>query len=207
MLTPAEENGDFSALLPATQLVSPYTGLPYPNNQIPVNAVAQSIAKAYMPLPNTNVNGHPTFGNIRLADFEGTSIYEGLNIHFQHRLSHNLELSTVYSWSHLRDNQGTDTNSGGSFTQIPGSKEWATGLNDQRNSLAVAFVWGLPRLTAGDTIARNILNGWGLNAITGYKGCVATRRSSTSRKRSAARRAWSNAHTASAPVRSRRPSQ
>jgi len=118
-----------------------------------------------------NVNAdrpYPTFGNIRLADFEGASIYEGLNVHFQHRLSHNLELSTVYSWSHLRDNQGTDTNSGGSFTQIPASKEWATGLNDQRNSLALAFVWGLPKLTAGNALARDVLNGWGLNAIFQY---------------------------------------
>jgi len=118
-----------------------------------------------------NVNAdrpYPTFGNIRLADFEGASIYEGLNIHFQHRLSHSLELSTVYSWSHLRDNQGTDTNSGGSFTQIPGSKEWATGLNDQRNSLALAFVWGLPRLATGNAIARDVVNGWGLNAIYQY---------------------------------------
>ncbi len=57
VLTPAEENGDFSALLPSTQLVSPYTGLPYPNNQIPVDAVAQSIARKYMPLPNTSQNG------------------------------------------------------------------------------------------------------------------------------------------------------
>ena len=35
VLTPAEENGDFSALLPATQLFSPYTGLPVPQQSDP----------------------------------------------------------------------------------------------------------------------------------------------------------------------------
>src|ERR1700761_6813869 len=57
VLTPQEENGDFSALLPGTQLVSPVTGQPYLNNQIPVDPVAQSIVKQYMPLPNTNQGG------------------------------------------------------------------------------------------------------------------------------------------------------
>ena len=56
VLTAAERNGDFSALLPKTQLKSPYTGLPYPNNQIPVDKVAQSIAVNYMPLPNYNAS-------------------------------------------------------------------------------------------------------------------------------------------------------
>ena len=57
VLTPQEENGDFSALLPGTQLVSPFTGQPYLNNQIPVDPVAQQIVKKYMPLPNTNQGG------------------------------------------------------------------------------------------------------------------------------------------------------
>jgi hypothetical protein len=111
---------------------------------------------------------YPTFGNIRMADFEGASIYNGLNVHFQHRLSHSLELTTSYSWSHLRDNQGTDTNNGGSYTQVPGSKEWDTGLTDQRNNLSLAFVWQLPKLTGGNAVVRGVANGWGINAIYQY---------------------------------------
>ena len=57
VLTPQQENGDFSDLLPDTQLVSPTTGQPYLNNQIPVDPVAQAIVKKYMPLPNTNQGG------------------------------------------------------------------------------------------------------------------------------------------------------
>lgn len=118
-----------------------------------------------------NVNADrpfPTFGNIRMADFEGASRYNGLNVHFQHRITHGLEFTTAYSWSHLLDNQGTDTNNGGSETQVPGSKEWASGLTDQRNNLTVAFVWQLPKFSGGNAATRGVLNGWGLNCIFQY---------------------------------------
>ncbi len=118
-----------------------------------------------------NVNANRpfnTFGNIRLIDFGGASSYNGLNVHFQHRISHNLEFTTSYSWSHLLDNQGSDINSGSSRTQIPGSKEWGSGLTDQRHNLTAAFVWQLPKLIYGAGAARAVLNGWGLNAIYQY---------------------------------------
>ena len=47
----AERTGDFSELLPGTQLVNPATGVPYANNQVPVNSVAAFILKG-IPLPN-----------------------------------------------------------------------------------------------------------------------------------------------------------
>jgi len=61
VMTADMENGDFSALLSAAkpiQLKDPFTGEPYPNNQIPASELASAdaqIAKAYeayVPLPN-----------------------------------------------------------------------------------------------------------------------------------------------------------
>jgi hypothetical protein len=52
--TAAERTGDFSDLLPATQLVDPVTGAPYLNNQIPTSAfspVSQYLLQ-HIPLPN-----------------------------------------------------------------------------------------------------------------------------------------------------------
>ena len=66
------------------------------------------------------------------------------------------------------DNQGVDTNNGSSQTQKPASKEWASGLTDQRNYLTVAFVWQIPKLSGGNAAARAVLNGWGLNSIYQY---------------------------------------
>ena len=57
VLTPQELSGDFSALLPNTQLVSPFTGKPYKDNQIPVDPVVQRMMENYMPAPNTNQGG------------------------------------------------------------------------------------------------------------------------------------------------------
>jgi hypothetical protein len=112
---------------------------------------------------------YPTFGQIRLIDFAGgASIYNGLNIHFEHRFSHNVELTGAYAWSHLLDNQGGDINSASSDTQIPGSKEWASGLTDLRNYLTIAFVAQVPRYSGGNRATRAVLNGWGINGIYQY---------------------------------------
>jgi hypothetical protein len=46
-----ERTGDFSDLLPGTQLVNPITGNPYPNNQVPVSPTAAYILNQ-IPLPN-----------------------------------------------------------------------------------------------------------------------------------------------------------
>jgi hypothetical protein len=52
--TAAERQGDFSDILPTTQLVDPATGIPFPNNQLPagsLNPVAQYLLQ-HVPLPN-----------------------------------------------------------------------------------------------------------------------------------------------------------
>src|SRR5215470_5265505 len=51
VLTPAQRQGDFSAT--PTPIINPFTGEPYPNNQIPVNSVSANIINTYMPLPNS----------------------------------------------------------------------------------------------------------------------------------------------------------
>jgi hypothetical protein len=52
VLSQAERSGDFSELLPATQLVDPTSGNPYSNNQVPVNSVIANYIAKYLPLPN-----------------------------------------------------------------------------------------------------------------------------------------------------------
>ncbi len=45
--------GDFSSLLPDTQLVDPISGDPYPNNQVPINPIISTYISKYLPLPNS----------------------------------------------------------------------------------------------------------------------------------------------------------
>jgi Carboxypeptidase regulatory-like domain/TonB-dependent Receptor Plug Domain len=74
----AERKGDFSELLsgPSTvQLVNPATGVPFPNNQIPVNPVAAYILKG-VPLPNPTPGQSPNAFNFSsLPTVQNTNEY------------------------------------------------------------------------------------------------------------------------------------
>jgi hypothetical protein len=52
VLSPAERTGDFSELLPDTQLFDPISGNAYANNQVPVSPVIANYIAKYLPLPN-----------------------------------------------------------------------------------------------------------------------------------------------------------
>lgn len=108
---------------------------------------------------------YPTFGQMRVLDYHGASMYEGFTARLEHRMSHGLNLTAAYTWSRLRDNQGGDTNGSRNETQIATAKVWANGLTDERDNLAIAFVWQLPKVTNGYAAERAILNGWGINTI------------------------------------------
>jgi hypothetical protein len=132
------------------------TSIPYFNTGPPQKAGLS--VNANRPFPN--------FGNIRMLDYHGASSYNGLNIHFQHRFSHQLEFTTAYSYSHLLDNQGGDTNgSSRNQTQIPTVKEWASGLTDQRHDLSLSLLYQLPQISGGNLMERAVLNGWGVSTI------------------------------------------
>ncbi len=115
-------------------------------------------------IPVNANNIYPTFGHIRLTSYEGASMYNGLNVKFEHRMSHGLNLTASYSLSHLLDNQGGDTNGSGWELQTH-ANEWANGLTDVRHDLTLAFVWQLPKVTGGMMAERALLNGWDINSI------------------------------------------
>src|SRR5271170_3875184 len=52
VLSQAERTGDFSELLPDTQLINPVTNKNYKNNQVPVDPVIANYINDYLPLPN-----------------------------------------------------------------------------------------------------------------------------------------------------------
>ena len=72
--------------------------------------------------PGGNVQAnrpYPAYGQMRVLDNHGASIYEGFLVHFQHRLSHGLLLTTSYALSSDRDDQGGGTNQQRNQTQNP----------------------------------------------------------------------------------------
>src|SRR4029077_14169487 len=96
---------------------------------------------------------------MRVLVYHGAAIYEGFLVHFQHRLSHGLNLTASYSLSTDRDNQGGGTNQQRNQTQNPFEKVWANGLTEQRNNLAIAVMYDLPQLNHhGNEMARATLH-------------------------------------------------
>jgi hypothetical protein len=67
-LSPAERTGNFSELLPGTQLVNPVDGSNYVNNEVPVDPVIANYIAKYVPLPNTPGNGFISAPDAQLSD-------------------------------------------------------------------------------------------------------------------------------------------
>ena len=122
--------------------------------------------------PGGNVQAnrpYPAYGQMRVLDNHGASIYEGFLVHFQHRLSRGLDLTASYALSSLQDDIGGGTNQQRNETQYAFAKVWANGLNQQRNNLTVAVLYDLPKLNEDrNAVARNLLNGWAVAGIFQY---------------------------------------
>lgn len=108
---------------------------------------------------------YPTFARIRALDFTGASNYSALQAHFEHRLTSQLNVTVVYSYSHQLDNQGADVNSGGCSCQnVRAPHEYASGTTDQRHNLVIGYVWHMPKFTQNRALGTAI-NGWSLNGL------------------------------------------
>jgi len=108
---------------------------------------------------------YPTFARIRYPDFKGASSYNGLQAHFEHRLTHDLSFTAAYTYSHLLDNTQLDTNGGGCGCQDPRHPhEWASGVTDQRHNLAIGYIWQLPG-SHTHTLVNQAIGGWSFGGL------------------------------------------
>ncbi|NUQ29016.1 MAG: TonB-dependent receptor [Acidobacteriaceae bacterium] len=107
VLTPAQRKGDFSAS--STPIINPFTGNPYPNNQIPVNAVAQNIINTYMPLPNSS--GSTNYAGVNSGRL---SVNQGI-VRLDHKFSDRDQVFLHYIYA-IRDFPVTDVNPNFHFT-------------------------------------------------------------------------------------------
>lgn len=88
---PAYRSGDFSSLLSrGTVVKNPFTGQPFPNNQIPadlINAVSQKVQEYYYPLPNRGAAG--ALASNWQAQYHGTTGFTKFD-HFDARADYNI---------------------------------------------------------------------------------------------------------------------
>jgi carboxypeptidase family protein len=97
VLSPAERTGDFSELLPNTQLFDPISGNPYVNNQVPVNPVIANYINKYLPLPNLPGN------NFISSPIEVDRDDQGI-LRVDHRIGEKDSLSFTYIIDDLSQN-------------------------------------------------------------------------------------------------------
>jgi hypothetical protein len=119
------------------------------------------------PGPGTIQTRRPysTFARIRALDFTGASNYNALQEHLEWRVNSQSNVTVSYVWSHMFDNQGNSTNAGGCTCQdVRNPHEWASGTNDQRHNLVIAYVYRLPDFTKSRLTGYGV-NGWTLNGL------------------------------------------
>lgn len=93
-LSPAERTGNFSELLPDTQLFDPASGNPFPNNQVPVDPVIANYISKYVPLPNRPGNQFVSSPTATLRDDQ-----------FVFRFDYNLSKKDALSAFYIFDDQ------------------------------------------------------------------------------------------------------
>jgi hypothetical protein len=102
-------------------LMDPFTGKPYPNNQIPsgsqcassqdcLNPVAASLLNNYLPAPNINVNA-ANFGSQAnyLQQTPTPTDTNGFDMRFDRTITSKQTIFARWSWKHLSAQSLTDT--------------------------------------------------------------------------------------------------
>jgi hypothetical protein len=115
------------------------------------------------------------YGGNGLDDFMsvGGSSYNGLQLQYRKRVNRGLAVLATYTYSRSLD---IDTNGQTTTNVIPDvynvRTEWGPSDTNATHILNMGWVWNLPQLRKGDTLVRDIANGWIFSGIyqarTGY---------------------------------------
>ena len=130
VLSPNERKGDFSELLPSTQLFDPISGNPYLNNQVPVNPVIANYIAKYLPLPNLPNNNFVASPVAVIRDAQGIA-----------RIDHHISSKDMIYASYIVDDQTQNfpfqvTNGGTTGGNVPLGSGFNTNFRDQLFSIS-----------------------------------------------------------------------
>jgi hypothetical protein len=96
----------------------------------------------------------------------GISAYNGLQVHFDKRISHGIQAGASYTYSHATDEQSAM----GLFYNGNNANNIRSGYGladfDRKHVLNFTYAYQLPKFFADDTVAGKFTNGWSLNGIT-----------------------------------------
>ena len=107
--------------------------------------------------------------SLRVAESEGNSWYNGLEVSLTKRLSHGLQFLASYTLSKTEDTDGSETNGISAVNTLPlgnqnaPSQRWGRASIDRPQRFVFSTTWALPGPATGFT--RAVLGGWDLSAI------------------------------------------
>lgn len=105
--------------------------------------------------------------NLALWEAEGISHYNALEFSVEQRLTHGFQVEGSYTWSHsLDEGSGLGLFYNGNNPLNPHSAYGTSGF-DRTHVFAFSYSYQLPSVTPNnDSLAAEILNGWGLSGVT-----------------------------------------
>jgi hypothetical protein len=119
----------------------------------------------------TGLQNFPTYGIINFNNYNGTSSYNGLQLHYEHRQGNNLLITGSYAWAHaLDDSPGSVLTSTAPLYYDPAA-DYGNSLQDQRNVFSSSILYHLPfgrgqAFAGGVNYWTNLLvGGWQINII------------------------------------------
>lgn len=97
---------------------------------------------------------------------DGISNYDALQFSVQKRVSHGLQVTGSYTWSHTLDEQsGLGLFFTGNDPRNPRSA-YSSSDFDRTHVLTISYQYEFPKLSATEGLAAKLANGWGIGGIT-----------------------------------------
>jgi hypothetical protein len=144
--------GNLAALLPHEQLINPQTGLPYPNNQVPVNASSAALLNALYPHAT-----RPGEVNNYVANFPGDYTLNNIDARVDENFTDRHKV-----WARFGGKNVAQTGTDGTTTYDPENGTYSS-KNKLRNVVA-SYSW-----TIRPTLVNEVRGGYSLaNFYTGY---------------------------------------
>jgi len=123
---------------------------------------------------------NPNHGFLRVWENAGNSIYHGLQLSVQKRMSHGLQISGNYTWSHAIDSGSTWRNGATSANGFAAGDAVSSDLTlpsldrgnavfDIRQRLTFNYVWELPFFRNTHGALGAVLGGWQWNGIWSFQ--------------------------------------
>ena len=100
---------------------------------------------------------------------EGIATYNALQFGLRKRLSHGLQVTAAYTWSHSLDEQsGLGLFYNGNDPGNPHSS-YASSLYDRTHVAVLQAYYELPKVASGNGFLKSVANGWSISGVTSFQ--------------------------------------